>query len=250
MPKTVPLREKLGFDIIGMRLLRALAYPIYGCRCKLPEYITKTASPIVFVCNHYEMMFGPLSAIVSLPLRFRVWATDMFGDPEKNIKRLVARGKQVFSVFSDYEIETAVRLLLRPIRYIFRKLQAIPVYLDSPEKTIRTFKISLESLIKGESIVLFPEKLGSEGYPQNGVNEFRKGFALLGEYYQRKTGQPLNFCPVYIDKRRRRFEFGELVIFEKSTDRRSACADLSENLQREMTRICEQCSKKRLRQKP
>lgn len=245
MPKEAQVKEKLGFDTVGMRVLRAAACPLYRCRCVLPEYVTNSEEPMIFVCNHYEMMFGPLSVIVSLPIKFRVWATDMFGEPEKNIQRLVARGKQVFSAFSDKEIETAVRLLFRPIKYIFKKLQAIPVFLDSPEKTLRTFRLSLESLEKGESIVLFPEKPGEKGYPQETVNDFRKGFALLAEYYFRKTGKELKFCPVYIDRRKRSFEFGNLVRFEKLGSRRASSNALSEKLQNEITKLCEKCGGKR-----
>ena len=70
---------------------------------------------------------------------------------------------------------------------------------DEPGKMIHTIRKSIEVLKEGNNILIFPET-GIPEYSLTSVTDFYSGFASLGAFFQKKTGKPLCFCPVYIDE--------------------------------------------------
>ena len=85
MDTNVALRERTGFDHLGMRMLYGLFYPFCHCRGQVPQEIALHDDPIIFVCNHYEL-FGPLALMTSLKARFRVWSNEGLLEMEENMK--------------------------------------------------------------------------------------------------------------------------------------------------------------------
>lgn len=78
-------------------------------------------------------------------------------------------------------------------------LQAVPVYRD--HQSIKTIRIGLEYLLRGESLIIWPDIHYTNGY--DAPCTIYSGFLLLGELYERKTGQQLKFVPLYIDDHNR-----------------------------------------------
>ena len=93
-----------------------------------------------------------------------------------------------------------------------KSFDPIPVYRGSAKNIFKTFKMSVECLNSGDSILLFPEN-PEKDYTEK-VSGFYSGFADLGRMYYRKTGKSLIFYPAYASKRSRVLRIGEGVKYE------------------------------------
>ncbi|MBQ2953811.1 MAG: 1-acyl-sn-glycerol-3-phosphate acyltransferase [Clostridia bacterium] len=202
-------RGRHGFAGWKNRALAWLLTPLFGCRCRIPEHIAALEEPVVFVSNHYEI-FGPLSMAVSLPLRFRFWSHSIILEPTKHVERMAADVKRVIPVLTLGGARRFLRWITPVWERAIRHFGAIPVSRADATQQRGVLRRSVEYMAAGDHIVLFPET-GEPRYSDGSVTEFHRSFALIGEYYLRRTGRMAAFCPVYIDKRRRRISFGEVV---------------------------------------
>ena len=66
---------------------------------------------------------------------------------------------------------------------------------------MQTFKISMEHLKRGESVIVYPDIEYTAGYETE--SEIYDGFLLLGQMYKRATGKSLRFVPLYMDEQTR-----------------------------------------------
>ena len=171
----------------------------------LPE-----AGPAVFVSNHARAL-GPIAAVASLPKRLHPWVvSDMlewdkaaaylnrdFVVPQLHIPRplnmVLARGLSQISV----------RLL--------RSVDCVPVW--HGERLLDTYRISLEHLMQGGNLLIFPEDPMQPLDEVCGMSPFLKGFAHLGELYFEKTQKPLQFYPLAVHPVLRRVKLGKPITF-------------------------------------
>jgi len=94
-----------------------------------------------------------------------------------------------------------------------------------------------DEMVKGNSIVIFPE-CGTPTYSIGSVTEFRQGFAIIGEFYRKRTGKDALFCPTYIDKWDKQIHFGELIPYGRGPAREE-CMKVSQKLYHSMTTMAE-----------
>ena len=202
-------KERHGYAGWKNRALAWLLTPFFGCRCRIPEHIAALEEPVVFVSNHYEI-FGPLSMAVSLPLRFRFWSHNIILEPTRHIEQMAPDLKWA----APFLTLGGARRLLRWITPVWERaisqFGAIPVSRVDAGRQRSVLRRSVEYMLEGDHILLFPEK-GEPHYSNGSVTEFYRSFALIGEMYRRRTGRSAAFCPVYIDKRHRRVSFGAVV---------------------------------------
>ena len=165
--------------------------------------------PLIFVSNHIGS-FGPLSLISSLPLKLYPWVANEVTELQKAAKRLQAD-------FTELELKLRpplsvwlARLLGRICVFVMRDLQAIPVYAQS--RRIRdTLEKSLELLLKGKNILVFPE---NKERPLNEVlGEFSTGFLALARLYYRKTRKAISFLPVAVNQKVKGIQIGKPIRF-------------------------------------
>lgn len=201
--------EQHGFDTRVNRLLGAILSPFFRCRCDVPEHIAALEEPVVFVSNHYEI-FGPLAMVTSLPLKYRFWSNSIILEPTKHVESMAGDARRAIPVLTL----GGARRLLKAITPIWekaiRRFEPIPVYKQDVGRQRASIRDSVEYMCRGDSIVLFPET-AIPHYSDGSVTEFHRSFGLIGEYYRRRTGALAAFCPVYVDKKRRRIDFGEIV---------------------------------------
>lgn len=209
MDTNVRLRQRKGFDQLGMRLLYGLFYPFFHCKAEVPPEIQAHDDPIVFVCNHYEL-FGPLALMTSFKARFRVWSNEQLIDAGDEVDRLVDGAVVMAPVFSKRIMEKLLHLVSPLVEWVFQRLEAIPVSRTESAKLLQTMRKSVAAMEMGESLVVFPEK-GEPHYAIGGVTPFYPGFAMVGEFASRRLNTPVSFCPIHIDKAGRKLRFGELV---------------------------------------
>lgn len=203
------LSRRYGFEGGGMRALGYGLKPFFGCRCKVPKYIASLEEPVVFVCNHYEL-FGPLSIVLSLPLKYRLWSNYNVVNASENMDKLVIGFRHTFPFLSEKGARRMLKLVSPAVEKVMAPFEPIPVYREDLGKQRRTLQQSVDAMISGDNIVLFPEN-ALPAYSKGRVTEFFRSFVLIGEYYRRKTGKDALFCPIYVDKKHHRLRFGDLV---------------------------------------
>jgi len=204
-----PLYKRNGFQTFGMRVLGYTLKPFFGCRCKVPDSIQQLKEPVVFVCNHYEL-FGPASIALSLPMSYRVWVNSIVVNATDSIDKMIIGFQHTFPFLSEKGARRVLGFVAPAVERVIRRFQPIAVYHDNLAKQMHAIEDSVQAMTQGENIVLFPETALPK-YSKGWVTDFFRSFALIGEYYRRKTGGNALFCPVYVDKKHRSLRFGQPV---------------------------------------
>lgn len=210
--RIVKLSKRLGFESFGMRLLFRILYPYFHCKCEIPEELAYGEQPVVFVANHYNV-FGPVSFILSAPFISYSWVSEDLITPEKTEESLYPGLSNMLPYLREKHVRKLSRFFSRIVCGVLRRFGSIPVSRDEPGKMIRTIRKSIEVLTEGNNILIFPET-GIPEYSLTSVTDFYSGFATLGAFYQKKTGKPLCFCPVYIDELHHIIRSGEPVYYD------------------------------------
>lgn len=228
--------EQHGFDTWGNRLLGAVLTPFFGCRCRIPEHIAALEEPVVFVSNHYEI-FGPLALVTSLPLRYRLWSHSIILEPTRHIDRMAPDARRAIPILTVKGARRLLKLLTPIWEKAFRRFEPIPVYKQDLGRQRASIRRSVERMAQGDHIVLFPET-GVPHYSDGSVTAFHRSFALIGEYRRRESGALTAFCPVYVDKRRRRILFGDVVRYGTG-DAVSECERVSREVRGQILNMAE-----------
>jgi hypothetical protein len=200
---------------VGVHIIRAFLKPVMYHSVTGKEHVTSL--PGVFVFNHGEL-YGPVAAVVFLPYDMRPWILhDMI---EKSaVTRHMYEG--TFSRIRWLPVcarRFLARILSRPVVWALSSFDPIPVYRGTAREVVQTFRLSVECLSAGDSILLFPEN-PRERYSEAPVSDFYRGFAHIGRLYHKKTGEPVMFYPVFASKKGRALRIGEGVQYQPG-DRR------------------------------
>jgi hypothetical protein len=202
-------KKRIGVYIIRAFLKRIMYHTVTG-----KEHVREL--PGVFVFNHGEL-YGPIAAVVFLPYDIRPWILDKMIDP-KEIKGHMYEGTFGRIKWLPVFVKRLITMIFSPIVvWGLKSFDPIPVYRGSARGTVKTFKMSVECLNSGDSILLFPEN-PEERYGDS-INSFYSGFADLGRMFYRKTGGRLLFYPVYTSKRSRTLRIGEGVRYDPAGGR-------------------------------
>ena len=215
LKQTVALsKDRPFFGRIARWLIRRL-YPhrLVGTENIRPD----EDNPIVFLCNHGEL-YGPLVAEGNLPVPARLWViSNMAVNPEEVTEYLY------HNTFSRQR--WIPRRLRMPVsRFMARfsvwgmdQLGGIPVWRDKPVLLKRTFRATVEAMLAGDNILIFPENPHpetEEGYSREGVGDLFSGFAMLGQLYWMRTGKRCRFLPMLCHKGTRTVTFGEEILWD------------------------------------
>lgn len=171
--------------------------------CDLPE----VEEPVVFVCRHLDM-HGPYTTLKWLPTELHPMIIHVFFDRASTIQHMTeytfsARyGKKA----KKFSLVAHVLSWLAPP--LMKSLQAVPVYREGL-RSMTTIKQSLAYLLKGESLIVYPDIHYMDSYEK--PSEIYEGFLYLGELYYKKTGKRLSFVPLLIDDENRRITAGASI---------------------------------------
>ena len=151
--------------------------------------------PAVFVSNHLGAV-GPVAVIASLPVRVYPWV----------ISDMLDRDLAAAYLNQDF-VEPQLHLAPPLSHWVANGISKISVRLLSSagcvpvwqgEKLHETFRQSVDLLVKGKSLLIFPEYPSKEIDPQYKMTPFQKGFARLGDLYFECTGRALQFYPLAV----------------------------------------------------
>ena len=169
-----------------------------------------SGEPLIFVSNHIGS-YGPLSLLSALPLKLYPWVAS-------EVTELKAAACRLQKEFTELELRLRpplsawlARAIGRICVFIMHDIQAIPVYASS--RRIRsTLDRSLELLLKGKSVLVFPE---NKERPLNEVlGDFSTGFLAMARLYYQKTRKAIAFLPVAVNNRVKGIKLGKPIRFD------------------------------------
>lgn len=178
--------------------------------------------PVIVVGNHTQMN-GPIACELYFPGKRYIWCAGQM----MHLKEVPEYAFQDFWSQKPKWCLWFYKLLsylIAPLSVcVFNNAGTIPVYRDARLKT--TFKMSLDKLQDGASMIIFPE----HGEPYNNIlYTFQDKFIDLARLYYKRAGTELNFVPLYIAPALKKMYIGKPIRF---------CADAP--IKDERKRICD-----------
>ncbi|MEW5829428.1 MAG: hypothetical protein AB1846_11100 [Chloroflexota bacterium] len=171
----------------------------------LPE-----SGPAVFVSNHLGAS-GPIAVVASLPVRVYPWVIAEMMDRELAAEYLrqdfVEPQLHVPPRFSPGLAKAISRVSVR----LLASAGGIPVF--QGERLPETYRLSVDLLAEGKSLLIFPEDPKQGMDPRYRMTPFKKGFARLGEFFHERTGQSLRFYPLAVHQETYQVRAGKPVVF-------------------------------------
>lgn len=179
----------------------------------LDHVITDESNPIVFLGNHAEI-YGPIASALCFPIPVRFWVISRMMFYKKDVRAYLYENTFSKKTFLPVFVRKLLAWYLGWLSVnIMNSLRAIPVYRDSPMQLRQTLRESVEALEHGENLMIFPEH--PEGkYVKGGISELSPGFIMLAEAWWKKSGKKLRFMPVYANREKRTFTFGNEIVYE------------------------------------
>lgn len=225
----------------GAKILCTVARPFLRLKVTGKEHLKSDDYPSVFVCNH-GFVYGPVSAVIYLPTYFRPWIHNVMLDYDTAVLELHKSLAVVKKIFGRKIGSKILSWFTKATCWLLNSFNPIPVVRGSSRDVMSTFEMSLQALVEGDNILLFPEKpkalAGVAEDDRSGrIRLFYTGFAHIGKLYFDKTGRKLRFYPLYSDKNRRVFKIGEGVEYNPELSPIESKKELAEKLQLRMEEL-------------
>jgi hypothetical protein len=153
--------------------------------------------PAVFISNHLGPL-GPIGVVSSLPFRLYPWVVGEMVDsglaPEYIRKDFVEPRLGLKPPVS----QNFSRALTKITVPLLNSIQGIPAYLGGQELLYGTLEKSLQILLEGKCLLVFPEYaiLGTDSFKK--IYPFQKTVFRLGEMFYASNMQRLGFYPVAV----------------------------------------------------
>lgn len=182
----------------------------------------------IIVGNHSQAN-GPIVAELYFPGKRSIWCAGQM----MSVKEVP---DYAYHDFWD-EKPKALKPLFRLLSYIIAPFAAcvmrcgdtIAVYRDT--RIINTFRDTVKKLQAGNHIIIFPEC--KKGYNQI-LCQFQENFVDVAKLYYKRTGNELNFVPMYLAPRLRKIYFGKPIRFNAQApiaeERRRICQALMDSI--------------------
>ena len=170
-------------------------------------------NPLVFLGNHAEI-YGPIASALCFPVPVRFWVISHMMFRKQDVKKYLYENTFSKKTFLPVFVRKLLARILGWLSVnIMSSLRAIAVYRDSPMKLRQTLRESVEALEDGENLMIFPEH--PEGkYVKGGISELSPGFLMLAEAWWKKSGKKLRIMPVYANRDKRTFTFGDEIRYD------------------------------------
>ncbi len=207
--KAIRMKEKI-VTVLTMGMLR----PFNRHRMVNTDHVIQNRdNPIVFLGNHAEI-YGPIASALCFPFPVRFWVISKMMFNKKDVRAYLYENTFSKKTFLPVFLRKLLAWLLGWLSVnIMNSLRAIPVYRDSPMKLRQTLRDSLDALESGDNLMIFPEH--PEGkYIKGGISELSPGFLMLAEAWWKKSGKKLRIMPVYANRGKRTFTFGNEINYE------------------------------------
>ncbi len=196
--------EKEPFLVWTIRKAVDLIYPkmeLVGLE-NLPEEAS------ILVGNHAQV-HGPIITEERLPFDHYTWCVAQMMNKSEVAEYAYADFWSKKPKYIRWLYWLVSRIIPGFASYILSHGQTIPVYRDS--RCIATFRKTMEKLEEGYHIVIYPE----HNVPYNNILwEFEDRFIDVARFYYKKTGNCLQFVPVYLAPKLRKIFLGTPIRFQ------------------------------------
>jgi 1-acyl-sn-glycerol-3-phosphate acyltransferase len=184
--------------------------------------------PAVYVSNH-ALALGPIAVAASLPVRIYPWVISDMLDWQKAAAYLCLDFVEPQLHIPPPLSMLVSRLISQISVRLLRRVGSIPVWRF--EEVIETYHISLDRLVAGQSLLIFPEDPIRPMDEQSRMRPFMKGFARLGELYFERTQQILKFYPLAVHAGLRKVNLGKPVSFNPKNNPANECVRIKSVLE-------------------
>lgn len=170
-------------------------------------------NPVVFLGNHAEI-YGPIASALCFPVPVRFWVISKMMFRKQDVRAYLYENTFSKKTYLPPFVRQFLAWFLGWLSVnVMNALRAIPVYRDSPMKLRQTLRESVKALEAGDNLMIFPEH--PEGkYVKGGISELSPGFLMLAEAWWKKTGKKLRIMPVFANREKRVFTFGNEIRYE------------------------------------
>src|SRR5271157_462417 len=186
------------------------------------------AGPAVYLSNH-ALALGPIAVTASLPVRLYPWIISDMLDWEKAAaylnKDFVEPQWHIPSPFSM----PLARLITQALVRLLRSVGSIPVW--HGEEVRETYLISLDQLMEGQSLLIFPGDPLQPLDEQCKISPFLKSFARLGWLYFERTQKILKFYPFAVHPGLRKVKLGKPISFNPNNNPANVCVRIKSVLE-------------------
>lgn len=163
----------------------------------------------VYICRHSNLK-GPVLSMVNIPIPVHPWSYHVWCDKESCRKQCEEYTFSVRFGWPKWKTKLLSNMIAGPFSLLIRSAGSIPVYRNSA-KVRETFRLSMEALARGESLLIFPDV---EYTTQEGdAGQLYEGFLMLERLYFKETGKHLCFMPLHISDQQRKLVRGEPIYF-------------------------------------
>lgn len=151
--------------------------------------------PAIFLGNHSGPL-GPIACFSAAGRRLYPWIVADMLDPQRCPPYLCADFVEKDLKLKPPLSTAFARALARPVVPLLRAVGCIPVhsFVDLRQMHV-TLQTSLQLLLDGKCLLVFPEKPQWEEDPLTHIRRFSKGVLWLVELYYLQTGRPLRIVP-------------------------------------------------------
>ena len=227
------MKEKTGKKTASERCYRVLRWLVWLFYPKITveglEHLPE--GPCLLVGNHAQMN-GPIIGELYIPGKRAIWCTSEM----MRRKEVPAYAYQDFWSGKPRGTRWFYKLLshlIAPVSAcIFNEAHTIAVYRD--DRILKTFRQTVEKLTDGCRVVVFPE--GPEHHNQI-VNRFQDGFVDVGRLYEKRTGKPLSFVPMYVAPRLKKVYLGQPVSYDIHAPKEQERSRISQVLMEAVTEL-------------
>lgn len=204
-------------------------YHLYGSENIVPD------CPKIFISNHAGSL-GPLSIYITLPVQLHPWVIGEMVDIARTAEYLHKDFIEPAWHLNGH-IGTSVSEMLAPIAVsVIKSLK--PISVDRNRGWSReAFYQSLDLLLAGESLLIFPEDPKRGNDDQSEIRPFLGGFCWISQMYQKSTGASLTIQPMAVYPPRRRMIIDRPVYLNLDGDRRAAITRSVRALQGTVSRL-------------
>lgn len=201
-------------DLLYWSLARTLDWLVWGGELSDRENLP-AEYPVVFVSNHAAAL-GPIAVTSSLPVRVFPWVISDMMDFEKAPEYLRKDFVEPqLRLPASYSLLVA-RLLSKLSVRLLRHLDCITV--GQGDALYETYRSSIEYLVDGRSLLIFPEDPKQEMNEIHRMTPFYKGFARLGEMYFERTKKSLRFYPLAVHTGERSLRAGKAIAYNPDNE--------------------------------
>jgi hypothetical protein len=215
------------------KTVRAIGYP-FRFRVSGLDHI-QNCGPAIFISNHAGST-GPIAVILSIPLRFHLWAIAEMADFTRAPRYIYHDFVQPAWHLSGRFGMLVAYLVTRISVNLINQLGSLSVDRNRGWCS-EVFYKSLALLQAGQNLLIFPEDPILALDPETKIRPFCGGYLWLCQMYHETTDSQLPVYPIAVYPPGSKIGIGQPVFFEFKNDRRHEIRLYSRQLQESVVKL-------------